>query len=106
MTINVRVTPIPKKLLKNPPSTLRQAQGERREPQHWYDFSVRAELVEARLRFFKRPTRNLSTASNANESSAYASVQRRLLAVSGNPLLGSTLTLWLKAPEPQGVPSP
>src|SRR5436309_8276954 len=46
------------RLLKNPPLTLRQAQGERREACNRWRFSVRAEPVEARIRLFQQPARD------------------------------------------------
>src|SRR5437867_3613641 len=46
------------RLLKNPPFTLRQAQGERREACNRWRFSVRAEPVEARIRLFQQPARD------------------------------------------------
>src|SRR5436309_9122039 len=45
------------RLLKNPPFTLRQAQGERREACNRWRFSVRAEPVEARIRLFQQPAK-------------------------------------------------
>src|SRR5437867_4967217 len=44
-----------KRLLKNPPFTLRQAQGERGRHCNRWRFSVRAEPVEARKRLFQHP---------------------------------------------------
>src|SRR5438093_10864944 len=49
------------RLLKNPPFTLRQAQGERREACNRWRFSVRAEPVEARIRLFQQPAKLFST---------------------------------------------
>src|SRR6266446_3204136 len=45
------------RMLKNPPFTLRQAQGERRRACNCWRFSVRAEPVEARKRLFQQPVK-------------------------------------------------
>src|SRR5437667_12060736 len=45
------------RLLKNPPFTLRQAQGERSRHCNRWRFAVRAEPVEARKRLFQHPAR-------------------------------------------------
>src|SRR5947199_10248736 len=50
------------RLLKNPPFTLRQAQGERREACNRWRFSVRAEPVEARIRLFQQPVKAVACA--------------------------------------------
>src|SRR5438093_10656559 len=46
-----------KRLLKNPPFTLRQAQGERSRHCNRWRFAVRAEPVEARKRLFQHPVK-------------------------------------------------
>src|SRR2546422_6233254 len=51
----------PNRVLKNPPFTFRQAQGERRQACNRWRFSVRAEPVKARIRLFQHPAKRAAT---------------------------------------------